>query len=65
MLVTYSEEDYKYIAIYASNLSYEYALTDALTDEKNSWDNINIYYAKDENGDYKFYDKNRVVINLD
>jgi len=97
--IVYSEELFTYpayIAIYASNLSYEYALTDEKNNKiiyvyaklkdlngmipdkylpletigkdmygKNSWDNINIYYAEDKNGDYKFYDKNRVVINLD
>ena len=85
-----------YVAIYGSNLSYEYALLDEeeqriiyvfaklkdlngiLPDEylpvemvgqdmyeKNRWENINIYYAKNENGDYVFYDNNKVVINLD
>lgn len=97
--IVYSEELFAYpayIAIYASNLSYEYALTDEKNNkiiyvyaklkdlngmipdkylpietigknmyEKNSWDNINIYYAEDENGDYKFYDMNSVVIKLD
>lgn len=84
-----------YVAIYGSNLSYEYALLDEeelrityvfaklkdlneiLPDEylpvemvgqdmyeNNSWENNNIYYAKNENGDYVFYDNNRVILNL-
>lgn len=32
--------------------------------ENNSWDNINIYFAEDQNGDYRFYDNNKVVINF-
>lgn len=32
--------------------------------ESNSWDNINIYFAEDQNGDYRFYDNNKVVINF-
>lgn len=88
--VMYSEELFAYpayVAVYASNLSYEYALLDEENNtiiyvylqmkdgyeilpaehlplenlgknmyEKNSWDNPNIYYAKDKYGDYMSYD---------
>ncbi len=97
--VDYSEELFyypAYVAIYGSNLSYEYALMDeennriiyiysklkdlngTLPDEylplefigkdmyeNNSWDNLNIYYAANKDGDYVFYDNNRVVVSLD
>lgn len=87
--VLYSEELFMYpayIAIYASNLSYEYALLNEkeqkiiyiysqLKDannilpteylplecqgmdmyEKNSWNNTNIYFGKDKNGDYSYF----------
>lgn len=87
--ISYSETLFSYpayIATYASNLSYEYALLDEeeqkiiyvylqLKDgngvlpeeylpleyqgkdmyEKNSWDNINIYFGKDKNGDYAYF----------
>ena len=33
--------------------------------ENNSWDNINIYYAKDESGNYKYFDNSRVVLSLE
>lgn len=87
--IMYSEELFAYpayVAIYGSNLSYEYALLDAANNriiyvylqlkdgneiipeeylpieavgkdmyENNSWDNQNLYFSKDENGDYCYY----------
>ena len=97
-LIAYSEELFfypAYIAVYNSNLSYEYALMDEESNkiiyvysklkdlngmipdeyipievidknmyENNSWDNINIYYAEDENGNYRYFDSSRMVLSL-
>lgn len=87
--VMYSENLFKYpayVAIYNSNLSYEYALLDTANNKiiyvylqlkdgneiipeeylpieavgtdmyvNNSWENQNLYYSKDKNGDYCYY----------
>ena len=87
--VMYSEELFNYpayVAIYNSNLSYEYALLDTTSHKiiyvylqlkdgneiipeeylpieavgndmylNNSWNNQNLYYSKDKNGDYCYY----------
>ena len=87
--VMYSEELFKYpayVAIYNSNLSYEYALLDVANHKiiyvylqlkdgneiipeeylpieavgmdmyvNSSWDNQNLYFSQDKNGDYCYY----------
>ena len=97
--IVYSQDLFSYpayVAIYGSNLSYEYALLDEENSKiiyvyaklkdlngiipeeylpiefigrdmyaNNSWDNINIYYAENNAGDYVFYDNDRVVATWD
>ena len=89
--IMYSEELFKYpsyVAVYASNLCYEYVLLDEENNQMiyifsklkdaqgiipqiylpteingiemydiNDWENQNIYWSKDADGDYEFYNK--------